>query len=133
MKDSLFGDLDDFTLWKQLWEGMPEFIQEDLEPWKTIEVEFKGFFDTNGKWIEGKIVKVHFEYKDYENIKNFGEGVKLKGVTSETKFLQFQGSIEEFATFVKQKITPNTRSIWYPEAEIGRYSNKRYIDAPDSK
>ena len=36
--------------------------------------------------------------------------------------------MEAFAAFIGQKITVNTRSIWYPEAEIGRYANKRYTD-----
>lgn len=33
-----------------------------------------------------------------------------------------------FAELVGQKITPDTRSIWWPEAEIGRYANKAYVD-----
>lgn len=33
---------------------------------------------------------------------------------------------EAFATLVGQKITENTRSIWFPPAEIGRYADKRY-------
>lgn len=33
-----------------------------------------------------------------------------------------------FATLVNQKINLTTQSIWYPEAEIGRYANKRYVD-----
>lgn len=32
-----------------------------------------------------------------------------------------------FSELVKQTITMNTRSIWYPEAEIGRYANKRWV------
>lgn len=31
-----------------------------------------------------------------------------------------------FAKLVQQTITPNTRSIWYPEAEIMRIVDKRY-------
>lgn len=26
--------------WRQHWAGMPEFIQEDLSPWKTLLVHF---------------------------------------------------------------------------------------------
>jgi len=33
-----------------------------------------------------------------------------------------------FSQLVEQTVTPNTRSIWYPEAEIGRYMDKRYAD-----
>ena len=31
-----------------------------------------------------------------------------------------------FAEMVGQSITPNTRSIWFPCADIGEISNKRY-------
>lgn len=34
-----------------------------------------------------------------------------------------------FARRVKQKLTPDTRSIWYPEAEIGRTADKVYAGA----
>lgn len=34
----------------------------------------------------------------------------------------------DFAELVGQKLTEKTRSIWYPEAEIERYADKRYID-----
>jgi len=32
-----------------------------------------------------------------------------------------------FSRLVEQKITDKTQSLWYPEAEIGRYGNKRYV------
>jgi hypothetical protein len=70
--------------WEDYWKGMPEFIQEDLAPVKTIYV--------------------HFETKE---------------------------DYQAFAALVGQSLTMNTRSIWYPEAEIGRTFNKRYIDAPE--
>jgi hypothetical protein len=69
--------------WHDYWKGMPEFVQEDLAPVKTIYV--------------------HFETKE---------------------------DYQAFAQLVGQSLTMNTRSIWYPEAEIGRTFNKRYIDAP---
>lgn len=31
-----------------------------------------------------------------------------------------------FAKLVEQTVTPNTRSLWYPEAEIGHMMDKRY-------
>ncbi len=71
--------------WQEHWNSMPEFIQEDLEPFKTIYV--------------------HFEKREH---------------------------MEAFAKLIAQTITINTRSVWYPEAEIGRYANKRYIDIPPS-
>ena len=69
--------------WEKHWRGMPEFIQRDLSPFKTIYV--------------------HFETRE---------------------------DMHAFADLVGQRIGLNTRSIWYPEAEIGRFAGKRYIDAP---
>jgi hypothetical protein len=65
--------------WDSLWNGMPEFVQEDQEPYRTIYVHFENRAD-----------------------------------------------VEAFAELVKQKITANTKSIWYPEAEIGHFSGKCY-------
>jgi hypothetical protein len=70
--------------WHEHWKGMPEFVQEDLAPVKTIYI--------------------HFETRE---------------------------DYQAFAKLVGQTLTMNTRSIWYPEAEIGRTFNKRYIDAPE--
>jgi hypothetical protein len=36
--------------------------------------------------------------------------------------------LEAFAKLVGQTLTPKTRSIWFPEAEIGRLVTKRYVD-----
>lgn len=66
--------------WEQIWKGMPEFVQEDQEPFKTIFV--------------------HFETR---------------------------ADMEAFAELVKQRITLNTKSIWYPCAEIGRFAGKSYV------
>lgn len=34
--------------------------------------------------------------------------------------------LEQFASTIGQRLTMNTRSIWFPPAEIGRMMNKRY-------
>ena len=65
--------------WKELWKGMPEFVQEDLTPFKSIYIHFETIED-----------------------------------------------MQAFAKLVKQTITVETRAIWYPKAEIGRYANKHY-------
>jgi len=67
--------------WEEHWKGMPEFVQKDLAPWKSIYV--------------------HFENRQ---------------------------DMESFSKLVGQQIGLNTRSIWYPEAEIARLADKRYID-----
>ena len=38
-------------------------------------------------------------------------------------------AVEKFSKLVDQTITPKTRSLWYPEAEIGRFVDKRYVAA----
>lgn len=72
-------DPDELDPWRAEWVGMPEFVQEYLEPWKSI--------------------LVHFESP---------------------------GDLARFAALIGQPLTPRTRSVWYPEAEIGHMTNKRY-------
>lgn len=36
--------------------------------------------------------------------------------------------LEAFAKAIGQRVLFTTRSIWFPEAEIGRYANKRYVN-----
>ena len=38
--------------------------------------------------------------------------------------------VAAFAEKIGQKVYPTTRSIWYPEAEIGNVMNKRFIREP---
>jgi len=68
--------------WRALWKGMPEFVQENLEPLKTIYV--------------------HFETR---------------------------ADMAAFSALVDQKITMQTRSIWFPENEVALNNMRRYIDA----
>lgn len=76
---SMFGD--ELTVWHREWQGMPEFVQEDLSPTKSVIVHFATL-----------------------------------------------GDLADFARLLDQRITPNTQSIWYPEAEIGHFADKRYAD-----
>ena len=73
---------DDGEAWELHWRGMPEFVQEALDPYRTVYIHFA--------------CKAH---------------------------------IQEFARLIGQRLTADTRSVWFPEAEIGRYANKRYIDS----
>jgi len=72
--------------WKNHWKGMPEFIQDDLAPFKTVLVHFGN-----------------------------------------------QENVDKFAELVGQKLTPQTRYIWYPRLEKGHYRNKRYIDGESDR
>ena len=64
-----------------LWQGMPEFEQDDLTAVQTVNVHFRCRED-----------------------------------------------VIAFAELVNQKITDKTKYIWYPEAEIRRFMDKRYIE-----
>ena len=35
--------------------------------------------------------------------------------------------VQAFAAAIQQSIGPNLKSVWYPEAEITRYADKRYV------
>lgn len=80
-QQTLFSDLDDFTLWKKEWKGMPEFVQGDLMPLQSV--------------------LIHFETQE---------------------------DVDAFAKLIGQRITPLTKSRWYPEVKISRYIDKRYED-----
>jgi hypothetical protein len=68
--------------WEEHWKQMPEFVQKDISPFKTIYV--------------------HFETRK---------------------------DMEDFIKLVGQRITLDTKSIWYPEADSNDFSKKRYADA----
>lgn len=70
-----------FEVAKKHWKNMPEYVSEDLRPYRTLPV--------------------HFATKE---------------------------DMEAFSKLVGQNITKITKSIWYPEAEIGRTADKRYVD-----
>jgi hypothetical protein len=124
--NSLFGNLDDFTIQNQEWKDMPEFVQENLKPWKTIEVTFDDYFATNGKLVHNRVLKVHFE--NYENIKEFVSLFGFVGVTHETKYLKYN-SIDKFKLLIKQNLTDNTQSIWHPELTEVSYMDKRWTSS----
>jgi hypothetical protein len=39
---------------------------------------------------------------------------------------------EAFSRLIGQRLLRTTQSIWFPEAEIGHFADKRYIDAPQN-
>lgn len=121
---SLFGDLDNFTLWKQEWQDMPEFEQENLKPYKTIELYCENYFNKSGKYIKDRIIKIHFE--NFENVIELGKLLEIKGINPETTCLKY--NIEKFRKIVNQTITEETKSLWYPELQEVRYMDKRWIN-----
>lgn len=69
--------------WENHWKGMPEFVQKDQMPFKTIFVHFESRSD-----------------------------------------------MESFAKLVGQTIGLNTKSVWYPEADIQHW-DKEYVDSSE--
>ena len=69
-------DIDD------MWEGMPEYENDNQTPYKTIHLHFRN-----------------------------------------------EDDIKEFAEIVKQKLTKDTRSMWYPKLEKEIFKDKEYKDA----
>ncbi len=47
---------------------------------------------------------------------------------SVTVHFKDQAAVAAFAKLVKQPMADRTRSLWFPEAEIGTYADKRYAD-----
>jgi len=79
-QENLFG-WSDFDVCKEEWLDMPEFVQENLEPKKTLYV--------------------HFDDLVY---------------------------LEEFSKLVNQKITEQTKYIWFPKSDNVKPSDYKYID-----
>lgn len=67
--------------WEEDWQGMPEFIQEDHMPFKTLIVHFKNKQD-----------------------------------------------MSIFSKLVEQRITIQTKTIWYPRVDTQKRIDTQYID-----
>ncbi len=58
----VFNFIDDAEKWRKEWKGMPEYVQEDLEAWKSLIVNFENREDMNNfSALIGK--KITFETK----------------------------------------------------------------------
>lgn len=57
-KPGFFGDFREHK-WKKEWQDMPEFIQEDLTPFKSVIVHFENRedMDSFAKLVEQRITK----------------------------------------------------------------------------
>lgn len=51
---------------------------------------------------------------------------------SVTVHFESDEDLAAFARLVSQTVTPNTRSLWYPEAEIAHMVDKRYADGVEA-
>ncbi len=70
-------------------------------------------------------------YQEWQGMPEF-EQKNLEPVKSVIVHFESLADLAEFARLVGQRITPMTQSIWFPEAEIGRFADKRYA-APDDE
>lgn len=85
-EQTLFDNMDQFSSQHKEWKDMPEFVKENLEPWKTL--------------------MIHFENRN---------------------------DMEEFAKLINQKITFETKSLWYPKKEKMSFLDKiRYADEKET-
>lgn len=75
-----------------------------------------------------------FDLESVEDWKSEWEGMPefiQKDVTSyKSVIVHFatEEDMRKFAKLLKQNVTETTRSIWYPEAEIGRIAGRLYVD-----
>lgn len=76
-EDNLFPELNESFDWKKEWQGMPEFIQEDLRPIQRIVVNFESFDDVQkfaelvNQKLTNKTDSIWFPKKELEQPKNF--------------------------------------------------------------
>ena len=43
-------------------------------------------------------------------------------------YFETKEDLAKFSKLIEQPLTERTRSVWYPIAEIGKTTNKRYVD-----
>jgi hypothetical protein len=123
---SLFGD--GRPEWAEHWRGMPEFVQEDLAPVASATIAFE----------DGDLY-VHFE--DRADKREFEVRLSAALAARNADFADGAATParlgrEWFSGVVDQDVTrglscgdrKRTQSIWYPEAEIGHFAGKAYVD-----
>lgn len=95
------------------WDGMPDFNQPSWEPYKKIDV------DTG----EGLLYLRLGNEEDYQEL--LGRGLNVLGGKATVNGRQ------ELAQITNQKITPKTKSLWYPfKSHWGGITHKWVSDNP---
>jgi ParB-like nuclease domain len=64
--------------------------------------------------------------QEWRNVPEYEHEDQLAKQRIVVNFASFE-HVQEFAALIGQALTPHTRSIWFPPAEIGRYADKAYI------
>ncbi len=130
---SLFGSDEDFHRAWQEWKGMPEFVQEDLEPWMSCLVHFGSTVPTFGAAVApDETILVHFAAPADRRAFEALVGQPIRRVGSQQPAIWFTDGKAAFERLVGQKVRATTRKssfIWYPKAAVGVFKDKRYRDA----
>jgi hypothetical protein len=109
--------------WELHWKGMPEFDQQDLAPVASNTYEFP----------DGRLY-VHFELIEDQVAfgKRLGDALRAHPGRRPEELGR-----EWFSKVVEQDLTrglagddrKRTQSVWWPEAEIGRFAGKAYVNS----
>jgi DNA polymerase I-like protein with 3'-5' exonuclease and polymerase domains len=110
--------------WQEHWRSMPEFDQKDLAPVVSNQYEFE----------DGRLY-VHFESR--EDKATFDRRL-VEALRPHPGRRPEDLGRGWFSTIVEQDLSrglagadrKRTQSVWWPEAEIGRFAGKAYVGAP---
>ena len=73
-----------------------------------------------------------WQEQEWQGMPEFTQEDQTPG-KSITVHFESRKDMDAFAVLIDQKITMQTRSVWYPKAEIERTYNKRYSDVKVKK
>jgi hypothetical protein len=119
--------------WKNIWEGMPEFAQYNIQPYKTIKVILADKIEKrtpNGVEKLNRVIFVHFRQNDYrKRLSEFAAmvGVELNPRRPKRTSVEVQLTAAQLARLLKQTITPRQPSLWHPVMPITRYSGRAWV------
>jgi hypothetical protein len=105
--------------WELHWIGMPEFIQKDLAPVATTDVDFE----------DGRLYVHHASLEDKAEFTRLLSGALAGSTPAEHGRGWFSELIgQDVSRGLAASDRKRTQSIWWPEAEIGRFAGKAYVD-----
>jgi|LULI01.1.fsa_nt_gb hypothetical protein len=73
-QENLFGDIENLNWWKDHWKDMPEFVNKDIEPYKSIKVHFAtkkdmdDFANLISQTITDQTIYIHLPKKTFKPI-----------------------------------------------------------------
>jgi hypothetical protein len=90
-------------------------------------VQGAGFSDTDVRFLMNSLSPLDNPYDEWAGMPEF-EHDGLTACQSIHVHFKTPEDVQEFANLIGQPLTDKTRSIWYPQAEIESYADKRYSD-----